>query len=307
MPRLLDQMPDGQPWPKISIVTPSYNQGKFIEETIRSVLLQRYPNLEYIIIDGGSTDDTIGIIKKYEPWLSYWVSERDSGQSQAINKGLRRCTGEIVNWLNSDDLLLPGALRQIGTYFESNTDADVIYGGAHYLHSDTGTTSEYIPPIMGLTEFMLPNWPRVRHVQPSIFFRRNLLDKAGLLDESLEWGMDLDLWCRFLFSGAAFCRLPVMLSVYRLHQESKTMNSAARGYNNVAIRNRYVELCPSPLRQELKFRYAVHVLRSLDHHHHSRWSRMSVLHNAIRTAPRILWTRLFIREFFQLLRLSGAG
>jgi len=91
-----ETLPDGRPWPKISIVTPSYNQGQFIEETIRSVLLQGYPNLEYLIIDGGSTDGSVEIIRKYEPWLAYWVSERDGGQSEAINKGFRRATGEIV-------------------------------------------------------------------------------------------------------------------------------------------------------------------------------------------------------------------
>jgi len=96
-PPLPDTMPDGRPWPRISIVTPSYNQAEFIEETIRSVLLQGYPDIEYIIIDGGSTDGSVKIIKKYEPWLTYWVSEPDRGQSHAINKGMKRATGEILN------------------------------------------------------------------------------------------------------------------------------------------------------------------------------------------------------------------
>src|SRR5947207_6789592 len=100
-------------WPRISIVTPSFNQGQFIEETIRSVLLQGYPNLEYIIIDGGSTDNTVGVIKKYEPWLAYWVSEKDRGQCDAINKGFARATGDIFAWLCSDDVYAPGALRRI--------------------------------------------------------------------------------------------------------------------------------------------------------------------------------------------------
>src|SRR5262245_29806610 len=101
----LDGTP-GECWPRISIVTPSYNQGRFLEETIRSVLLQGYPDLEYIVIDGGSADDSVEIIRKYERWLSFWVSERDRGQVDAINKGLRRCSGVLRNWLNSDDFLL---------------------------------------------------------------------------------------------------------------------------------------------------------------------------------------------------------
>ena len=101
-----ETMPNGEPWPRISLVTPSYNQGRYIEETIRSVLLQNYPNLEYVIIDGGSTDETLAILQKYEHWLTYWASEPDHGQSHAINKGFQRCTGTILNWLCSDDILL---------------------------------------------------------------------------------------------------------------------------------------------------------------------------------------------------------
>src|SRR5213592_2149932 len=109
-PQLTDTRPDGYPWPRISIVTPSYNQGQFIEETIRSVLLQGYPNLEYIVIDGGSTDESIAILRKYEKWIAHWVSERDKGQSEAINKGFAQATGEIFAWLNSDDVYERGAI-----------------------------------------------------------------------------------------------------------------------------------------------------------------------------------------------------
>ncbi|MEH1863695.1 MAG: glycosyltransferase family 2 protein [Nostoc sp.] len=110
---LPEKMPDGSEWPKISIVTPNYNYGRFIEETIRSVLLQGYPNLEYIILDGGSTDDSIEIIKKYDKWLTYWVSEKDNGQASAINKGIELATGKWFNWLNSDDILLRNALKNL--------------------------------------------------------------------------------------------------------------------------------------------------------------------------------------------------
>ncbi len=122
-PSLLQTMPDGAPWPRISIVTPSFNQGQFIEETIRSVLLQGYADLEYIVIDGGSTDGSVGIIKKYKRWLTYWVSEPDRGQSHAINKGFARATGGVLAWLNSDDLYAPGALRKVGMLLAGEENA----------------------------------------------------------------------------------------------------------------------------------------------------------------------------------------
>ena len=122
-------------WPKISVVTPSYNQGQFIEQTIRSVLLQGYPNLEFIIIDGGSDDNTLEIIRKYENWLTYWVSEPDRGQSHAINKGIRRATGEILLWLNSDDLVLPDAFNTVVSKFVENPEVRLIIGQAHIVNS----------------------------------------------------------------------------------------------------------------------------------------------------------------------------
>src|SRR5262249_42569196 len=119
---------DGSPWPRISIVTPSYNQAEFIEETIRSVLLQGYPDLEYVIIDGRSTDNSVGIIQKYEQWLTYWTSERDKGQTEAINKGFERCSGMLNNWINSDDSLRPNALRVVAEASALASDADLISG-----------------------------------------------------------------------------------------------------------------------------------------------------------------------------------
>lgn len=125
---LPETQPDGTSWPKISIVTPSYNQGEFVEETIRSILLQGYPNLEYIVVDGGSDDETVEILKKYDPWIDHWESKEDRGVSHAINKGVNRTTGDIVNWVNSDDILLPWALRGVAEGFETYSQADAIYG-----------------------------------------------------------------------------------------------------------------------------------------------------------------------------------
>src|SRR5882672_2272557 len=132
-----DSLPElrsnGQPWPKVTIVTPSYNQGEFLEETIRSVLLQGYPNLEYIIIDGGSTDRSVEIIRRYEKWLAHWVSERDRGQSDAINKGFSRSTGDICAYLNSDDVYLPHALLSVARLFEKHPDAALLYGDCQLI------------------------------------------------------------------------------------------------------------------------------------------------------------------------------
>jgi len=133
-PELPDSMPNGKPWPKISIVTPSYNQGQFLEETIRSVLLQGYPNLEYIIIDGGSTDNSVKIIKEYEPWLACWVSEPDRGQSQAINKGFKKATGEIITWICSSDSYVPNAFQKISLIFADNQSVGAISGSCNVIN-----------------------------------------------------------------------------------------------------------------------------------------------------------------------------
>lgn len=140
-PRVPESMPDGKPWPRISIVTPSYNQGQFIEETIRSVLLQGYPDLEYIIIDGGSTDESVEIIRKYERWITFWVSEPDSGQTNAINKGFKRSTGEIVAWLNSDDVYTAGSLCTAAKAFAEQPHVAVIYGKIDAIDADTSILS----------------------------------------------------------------------------------------------------------------------------------------------------------------------
>ena len=132
VPQLPQSMPDGNAWPRVSIVTPSLNQGQYLEETIRSVLLQGYSNLEYIIIDGGSTDGSVEIIRKYEPWLNYWVSEPDKGQSHAINKGFRRSTGEIMAYLNGDDIYYPNTLHDVATNFLKSSK-DILIGAENQV------------------------------------------------------------------------------------------------------------------------------------------------------------------------------
>ena len=219
-PQLPDTMPDGRPWPPVSIVTPSYNQADYIEETIRSVLLQGYPNLEYVVIDGGSTDGSVDVIRKYEPWLAYWVSEPDEGQADAINKGWRRATGDIITWINSDDTYCPGAVGTAVQYLVARPEVDLIYGGCNCI----GPNGESLG-VLGAWPFDLRRELIGRNLIPqsSAFYRRRALDQAGELDVNLRYSMDYDLWIRMLQHGCRFEDVPLILSNYRLHDEAKTV------------------------------------------------------------------------------------
>lgn len=194
-------MANGRDWPAVSIVTPSYNQGHFIEETIRSVLLQGYPNLEYIICDGGSTDESVAIIKKYEPWLTYWVSEPDQGQAHAINKGFELASGEIYGYLNSDDILLPGALVNMSALAKVHPDA-VAWIGACKITAQSGRVLEVVKPrnasLAGIKNWYYEGF----FYQPAAFFSAKAFKLAGPLDESLHIAMDLDLWLKLAKIGS---------------------------------------------------------------------------------------------------------
>ncbi len=218
-PQLPDTMPDGRPWPRISIVTPSYNQGQFIEETIRSVLLQGYPNLEYIVIDGGSTDGSVEIIRRYEPWLAYWVSEKDRGQSHAINKGFARSTGEIMAWLNSDDVYVQRALETVAREC-ANKRNGLIWGICENIDATSRTIGQvdkhgYSKCAISLGLGTLP--------QPATFWHRTVWEKVGGLSESLFFSMDYDLWMRFATQPeVVFQGLSQVLAAERIHPEQKT-------------------------------------------------------------------------------------
>ena len=191
--QLPDSMPDGRLWPRVSMVTPSYNQGRFIEETIRSVLLQGYPNMEYIIIDGGSTDETLDILKKYSNSL-IWISEPDKGQSDAINKGWRISKGEILAYLNSDDTYMPWAVETAVKFLAENPDISMVYGKCNLMDESSGVIGEITGNQFDLKETLL----YMRHgvPQPTAFFRREVIEKVGYLDTNLDMAMDLDLWIR---------------------------------------------------------------------------------------------------------------
>lgn len=220
-PMLVGSAPDGRPWPRITIITPSLNQAEFIEETIRSVLLQGYPNLEFMVLDGGSTDGSADIVAKYQEWLAYSSSEKDRGQSSAINKGLRRATGAIFNWINSDDALLPGALRAIGETHLCSPGSllagDVVYRDENQAsHVSMSQSNVALVPMV---EF----WTnRASFHQPGIFIPLRLLKDVGLLDENLHYAFDHELYCRLLqITTVEDVRRPVAL--YRIHSTAKSI------------------------------------------------------------------------------------
>ena len=207
-------------WPKISIITPSYNQAHFLEETILSVLDQHYPNLEYIIIDGGSTDNSREVIEKYEGHLAYWVSEKDQGQTDAIIKGMKRSTGDILGWLNSDDTYLPGCLKTVGEAFLEEADADVIYGD--YVITDVdGRRLLSKKEIKFDFDILLY---AVNFIgQPAAFFTRSAYEELGGLDANLNYFMDLEFFLRMGKNKRKFTHLKRYLATYRFHGESKTI------------------------------------------------------------------------------------
>lgn len=237
-------MPDGKPWPKISIVTPSFNQGQYLEETIRSVLLQNYPNLEYIIIDGGSTDDSVKIIKKYEPWLTYWVSEFDKGQSDAINKGLKQSSGDIFNWICSDDYLEEGALVNVVGCLNGD-DANAVCGVSRLLYSDKSVSYASTPLYDNVEEMIY----HAHITQPSTFFKMSIIKRVGPLTSTLHYCMDAQWWVKYLLihgsSGVVFTE--IVLANYRYHEASKTISKSSLFMQDfIQIRHSVMKLFDAP-------------------------------------------------------------
>jgi glycosyltransferase involved in cell wall biosynthesis len=223
-PRLPDTGPDGQPSPRITVVTPSFNQGAFLEETIRSVLLQGYPDLEYIVVDGESHDGSVDITRKYEPWLAHWVSESDRGQVDAINKGLARATGVVFNWINSDDLLVRGVLGTVARAFDG---ADMVVGTC--LHFGDGFSPTLVKS-RNLTarDLVLRHPGDAVFQQPATWLEREKLGEAGGLDPQFHFAFDLDMMIRYLYRFPRVSYLEATLARFRRHEASKTESEPER-------------------------------------------------------------------------------
>ena len=209
--------PDDAALPRISIVTPSFNQAHFLERTLISILNQGYPYLELIVIDGGSNDGSVDIIRKYEQFLSYWISEPDRGQSDALNKGFRRATGSYVGWQNSDDLYYPGALLKLAAA-AARTQAPIVSGNLYIAdqHNTIYREIRYTPMTRSSLRVIKASIPN-----QSALFRRDLLDRYGLVDENKRYCMDLELWSRLLRAGSNVV-VPDAYGIFTQHEESKT-------------------------------------------------------------------------------------
>lgn len=204
--------------PRISIVTPSYNQARYLPETIESILKQDYPNLEYIIIDGGSTDGSVEVIKRYESHLAYWVSEKDSGQSEAINKGFRKSTGVLFNWINSDDVLFPGALHRIAQAYLRRPDAALILGDHARADDRRGIFIVSGAPsrrALSHAAWVMPMG------QQSTFIASQVFERVGGVREDLHCIMDPELYYRILTGGGKFVRTRGLIGLIREHPQHK--------------------------------------------------------------------------------------
>lgn len=205
--------PDGLAWPKLTVITPSFNQGRFLEETIRSVLYQGYPNLEYIVIDGGSSDGSVEIIRRYQDRLAFWVSEKDGGQSNAINKGLSRATGEIVGWINSDDVYTKRSFHAVMSYFAREPEVGLVYGG-RILLDENSTVSGWSPGVA-----FDPESTGYNICSETAFWRRQPDDPR--LKEDLKFAMDLEFFLRISQTRRSV-RLDRFLGCFRCYPDNKS-------------------------------------------------------------------------------------
>jgi len=246
---------------RISVVVPSFNQAKFIEQTLDSLLAEGFPHLEVVVVDGASTDATADVLRAFGPRLSSWVSEPDNGQADAINKGFRRSTGEIMAWLNSDDMIVPGTLHRVARFFAENPDVDVVYGDRILVDEEGRDIGRWVLP--GHSGSLL-KW--VDFVpQETLYWRRRAWQAiGGAVDERLRFAVDWDILLRFSKAGLKFAHIPEFLGIFRIHATQKTSSViATTGREEMtALRRRELGFAPSR---------SLIILRALPYLLRSRW------------------------------------
>lgn len=306
-PQLPDTMPDGTSWPKISIVTPSLNQGQYIEETIRSVLLQGYPELEYMVFDGGSDDGSAEIIEKYSPWLKYWVSEPDRGQAHAINKGFSRSTGSLLAWINSDDHYLPGALKSFAEYHVLKPQSILLGDVENFVEGENRSWLVKQYNISFIDIIRPENDPWSWH-QPGLFVPRSLTSAVGLLDENLRYAFDTD-WLLQLLQFSDVLYLNKTVARFRVHRTGKTTAEYPETVKELQrlLQCKYWSLVPG---SNLSFGRALHNLRMAKIYlgylpeyaiYWNRFAGLSKLMKACVQNPRIVLRSDFLTSFRRAL------
>lgn len=302
---------------RFSVITPSFNQAQYIETTIRSVLDQDWPNVEYIVIDGGSTDGSVDVIRRYADRLAYWVSEPDRGQTHAINKGLERATGDVLCYLNSDDLFCAGALRRVAEYLAERPRMDLVHGRCRYIDEKGNTIGGHLGDISTFEQILdLWDvwWGCRQFVQPEVFWTRRITEKVGPFNEDLHYVMDYDYWLRILGAGGCVGRIDEDLSCFRLTAEQKSNDSdeVARELLNLIGPILWDRTAPISHRERLRlqaqwlfdtvYRPAGGVAQAAGWSRCRRWWHLT---RVALTHPKLVWSAGFRNHLTRRVRRSG--